>query len=150
MSAPEKGTRTNNIVWDSRYNVGIEELDEQHQQLLRLINELDEFVEAGGKHIGKPSCFEALNALIKYADTHFRTEERYMEQHGYPMEASQREKHSDFMDRIFELTEESQKGDLLAFFKITNFLKNWYISHVLGMDQEYKDFLVSKGVTTGQ
>jgi hemerythrin len=57
------------LEWRPSYSVGVKELDEQHKNLLVLINEL---ANENPDHSPK-RCFVALNDLVKYAQKHFES-----------------------------------------------------------------------------
>ena len=68
--------------WKDSFKVGICELDVQHRGLLDLINKIGDLADGHGTV--ESSAFGALNAMIRYADNHFRTEEGYLEKHCFP------------------------------------------------------------------
>ncbi len=130
------------IEWKPTYSVGVEQLDGQHQKLLRLINDLSlENPEANNK-----KCFVLLNELVKYAELHFNTEENLMQTHGYTGLTSHQQEHEIFTEKLFELNQKMTTSGETIFSELTLYLKDWYISHVLGTDQGYKDFFAEKGV----
>ena len=67
------------LEWKATYSVGVKQLDEQHEKLLQLINDLSS--ENPDNSIKR--CFAILNELINYAQLHFSTEEALLEQHHY-------------------------------------------------------------------
>ena len=131
------------LVWKDEYSVGVKELDKQHEKLLDLINRLYE--ENPDKSLD--DCFWHLNTMIKYAELHFTTEENLMEKYGYEGLEIQQNEHDSFTMKVFALNEElaQEKGDIYS--DIIVFLKEWYVSHILGTDKEYMDFFKEKGVT---
>jgi len=133
----------NLLEWKLSYSVGVKDLDHQHETLLGLINEL------AGKNPdqGAKRCFVALNEMVRYAQLHFNTEEELMKRHGFPRTASQQAEHEAFVTRVFELNQELVNGHPEVFASLIAFLKDWFISHVLGMDREYIDFFQDKEVT---
>lgn len=124
--------------------MGIKELDIQHQKLLNLINELDQFLENRQEASSKVRCFAALNGLVKYAETHFSTEEAYLSKYAYPKYDLQQTEHESFVETIFSMNAKFEKDDTYTLNEIINYLRDWYSLHVLGRDQEYKQFLAEK------
>ncbi len=57
------------------------EIDRQHKKLKTTINDLNEAATTGR---GKVVISRILDELIIYTATHFRTEEKYFAQFGYP------------------------------------------------------------------
>jgi len=65
------------LKWESRFSVGVEAMDAQHQHLFNLLHELYDRIHQGrdakGRELG-----DILVALFDYANTHFQDEERLM------------------------------------------------------------------------
>ena len=130
------------IEWKTAYSVGVEQLDEQHHKLLQLINDLSlENPDADAKQ-----CFVVLNELVQYVQLHFSTEENLMKEHGYSELSSHHQEHEVFTEKLFEMHQEMCASGGKTFSDLTHYLKDWYISHVLGTDQGYKNFFAEKGV----
>lgn len=125
------------IEWKDSYSVGIEELDSQHRKLLELINQIGALAE---KDLSKESCFAMLNAMIKYAQEHFYTEERYLEENAYPNYTQQKEAHESFVEDTFSMAQDLAGEGLLTLGGISIYLEDWYKDHILGFDQDYKAF----------
>lgn len=145
MTRVERTVRTIVTEWQKSYSVGVKELDIQHQNLLKLINELDQYVENRHEASSKARCFAALNALIKYAELHFSTEEGYLSKYAYPKHDLQKKEHEDFIDTVFSMNARFEKDGAYTLNEIVNYLRDWYSLHILGMDQGYKQFLAEKG-----
>jgi|GEM_PF-883717 hemerythrin-like metal-binding protein len=138
-------TRSNRRIrkeWQDSFTVGIEELDVQHRTLLYLINETGDLADA--QNTAKSATFTALNAMILYAENHFRTEEDYFERYTYPEHCQQKEEHEAFVDSVFSMAQELDKESALSLGSIILFLEDWYTDRVPGADQEYKQFLSIK------
>ena len=125
------------IEWRGSYSVGIEELDSQHQKLLKLINEMGEAADTAPS---KASCFAGLNAMIRYAQEHFTTEERYLEKNAYPKYLEQKAGHENFVQETFTMAQDLDGEGLLTLGGITMYIEDWYQDHILGFDQDYKAF----------
>jgi hemerythrin-like metal-binding protein len=123
--------------------VGIKEIDSQHKGLLELINRLSRM---DPNRVDRQKIFAALNALVDYAQTHFDTEERYLKTYEFPGLAQQQREHIAFTADVFKLAQRLESNDPRVHAEIMDLTKNWYISHVLGTDREYMEFLISKGV----
>lgn len=131
------------LEWKPSYSVGVRELDEQHETLLGLINGLaGENPDHGSKR-----CFVALNDLVKYAQIHFKAEENLMRLHVFPGLGAHEKEHEAFAESVFEFNQSLADGSPGVFSVLLSFLKDWYITHVLGTDKEYKEFFETKKVT---
>jgi hemerythrin-like metal-binding protein len=132
------------IEWKDIYSVGVKEIDDQHKHLFEIIGEFSELTRSKQE---PKVLFQTLNALVKYADSHFRTEERYMGEHDYPDRTAHEKEHVAFVEEVFSLREQISEPDPESYHKISDFIKNWWISHVLGTDMAFKEFFADKAVT---
>ncbi|MFZ0931029.1 MAG: bacteriohemerythrin [Syntrophobacteraceae bacterium] len=128
--------------WKDSFKVGICELDVQHRGLLDLINKIGDLADGHGTV--ESSAFGALNAMIRYADNHFRTEEGYLEKHCFPEYRQHKKEHEAFVETVFSMAQELEKENGLSLGAIIFYLDDWYGDHVLGIDQGYKQFLSSR------
>ena len=69
------------LTWDDSCAVGIDEIDRQHQDFVRLINRLQLMQEKGAP---RELTLHILIELVKYADYHFTSEENFMVLVKYP------------------------------------------------------------------
>ena len=108
--------------WNTNFNTGIESIDEQHRQLVRLINLL-------ASHVIHQSDSYTLNSIFtelsEYAVYHFRTEEAIWLQY-FPndeLEIEHKQAHSQFIQAVLELKSgESNKPQEQIFADILTFL----------------------------
>ncbi len=126
------------IQWKDRYNINFREIDAQHHGLLDLLNELLDLMD-GGRH--PEDVTRIFVALSDYAQTHFSSEERYMQAASYPKLAQHRQEHVVFVDRVKELSRDYDPGDVRQVEETTTFLRDWYLTHITKSDQDYLPFL---------
>lgn len=137
------GNRSSNpqaLEWKEGYSVGVEELDLQHRKLLDLVNEIASLRSKGAT---EKTCFAVLNAMIKYAEMHFETEERYFGTSDYPDSPRHKRFHEEFVDEAFSMVRDLDEN-MLTLGAIAIYLQEWYKDHILGTDREYMPFLVQK------
>lgn len=131
------------LIWDESLSVGIDSIDQEHQKLFRMINDLYE-------HIGKKSNDELISDLIKemkdYTKHHFSTEETYFRQLNYPEYEAHKKEHDSFVAKVADLEKRFNSGRLIITFEITAFIKDWIKNHIKGTDMKYVDFLKRNGV----
>jgi hemerythrin len=130
------------LPWKDEYSVSIREIDEQHKQLVGMINNLN---EAMGQGQGKLVLESILNKLIKYAVSHFAAEERLLREHGYPDFEVHKEKHEKMTGKIMALQQEYKRGKINISIEVMDFLQNWLDKHILGTDMKYSRFLTDRG-----
>lgn len=131
------------VLWNKAYSVGVEKIDDQHRQLIAILNKLYEtFID---RTVGQ-ALKEIIDELIDYTDYHFKTEEELFKQSGYPDAEDHIEEHMVFVDRINEFKRELETDSAMLTFQLMNFLRNWLIKHISGSDQEYAEHFRVKGI----
>ncbi len=132
------------LVWKDEYSVGIEAIDRDHKKLLNLINQ---FQTAVLYRTGREFEQEAFDSLVEYTRTHFRREEDLMEEHGYPDFEPHREQHRQMIAQVEAcMAQYMSEGRQVPLERAVSFLQDWLINHINGTDQQYSEFLISKGV----
>ena len=69
------------IVWDESNNLGIPIIDEQHRGIVTIINSLHHCIRQGQ---GEDAIRPIMTMLEQYTVIHFKTEEWFMKEAGYP------------------------------------------------------------------
>jgi hemerythrin len=140
--------------WNDDYSVGVETMDQQHQKLIGLINQLHEALEEdGGQQTTTAAVDEldtiisVLDELVDYSSYHLSTEEDYMREYAYPEYAEHRRTHGQFIDRIQTFKREFDEGEALLSREIIDFLRDWWTQHILKVDKKYGPFFNEKGLT---
>jgi hemerythrin len=127
------------VVWDDSFSVNFEIIDNQHRTLIDIINDL---VRACGKDkIIKDVMFiKTLRKAVEYAQIHFSTEEKYLQQVDYPGLAAQKKEHEDFVSGVVKQLKsfEENRNDPAA---LVGFLKDWLVNHIAVMDRQYIPWL---------
>lgn len=124
------------FVWNNQLMLNIVEMDNEHKILVGKINEL---VDALAENNVKPCpslIQERFTALAQYTVKHFSDEERYMESVNYPQLNSHKRIHASLLKQVGNFKQELQKGTLDDM-KLISFLRNWLISHIMGVDMQY-------------
>ncbi len=130
------------INWNDSFSVGIAEIDEQHINLVKMLNELTDAMKAGkGNDVMSP----IIQRLIKYTQTHFKTEESLFKSYNYPDASEHISEHRDFVEKISVFNEDFKSGKKTLSIDILNFLAGWLQSHIKGTDKKYSEFLISHG-----
>ena len=128
----------NGIIWNDAYNIGNSEIDSQHKQLIAILNEL---YEAQSKGLGQIAITNTLSKLVDYTNYHFTSEQQMHSLYKYPGAAQQKAEHREFVFKLEALKRDSEKKDLLLTLKTLDFLKDWIITHILGTDKAFGDYL---------
>ena len=131
------------IEWDDKYSVGISIIDEEHKQLIGIINKA---IAAKQHSDNSKEIIEILNEINKYALAHFADEEAYMIQFNYPDYEQHRKEHQGFSIETMAFLDSAAMGDCQLASKILEHLKNWLVHHVQGTDRKYIDCFTEHGL----
>ncbi|KJR40951.1 hemerythrin-like metal-binding protein [Candidatus Magnetoovum chiemensis] len=129
--------------WTDIYKINVEDIDEQHKILVKIVNDLH-YARIFGR--GSTEIDEIFHRLIEYVDMHFKTEERFMDEHSYSGANLHKEEHVKLTAQTLKLKEEIEKGNRVITAEVMDFLLNWLTDHILGTDKRLGHFLNSKGV----
>ena len=134
------------VRWYQKYSVEDEILDAQHKRLFEIMNSLYSDMRTG--HPSRSELRDVIKNLVQYGDTHFRDEEAAMRACGYPDLTGHVAEHRRYRREVQRLTyaltsDEKNALDELGDFPhdLLNFLKAWWIKHIVDLDRDYMPFL---------
>lgn len=131
------------LHWDAAYSVNIAILDSQHRTLVSMINELH---QAMGEGSGKDKLGQILSNLVKYTQSHFATEERLMQSHGYPDLPAHKAQHDHLTGTVMDFQRRFLSNEVGLSVEVMEFLRDWLVNHIMGSDKQYAPFLNARGV----
>jgi hemerythrin len=129
------------LKWSDRYSVHIAEIDEQHKKLINLINEMFDAMQAGK---GREIIDTIIDEFVNYTVYHFSTEERLLQQHGYPKYGDHKEMHDHIAKKARDLKETLDKGIKPSNIDVMLLLTNWLNAHILDEDKKYVPYIASE------
>lgn len=126
----------NQLVWNDRYNVGVNVIDKEHKKLFRILNKLFLFSEQETK---RPwVCQETVKYFKDHALGHFQDEEEYMASVGYAGLKTHMRIHKNFRDITLPSLEKELEQTEYSEEAVNHFLgvcAGWLIGHTLIEDQ---------------
>ena len=136
------------LSWNDSYSVGIESIDNDHKKLILLINNLQTSIDYKTDNEFEK---QTLDDVVDYTKYHFTREEDLMEKDGYSDFVAHKAQHQKMIDKVTELVQAYEKDESKgikagAIESLLMYLKSWLINHINGTDQEYSEYLISKGV----
>jgi hemerythrin-like metal-binding protein len=123
-----------NLKWKDEYSVHVQEIDQQHMQLVKLIFELFDSIN---KHVAKDMLGDILDKLVKYAGYHFATEEKYFDLFNYEDKEKHINEHRKFADKVVEFKKKYVNHEVEISFELIDFLENWLLDHLMESDKKY-------------
>ncbi len=131
------------FLWCDDYNLGVKIMDEEHLVLVSKINKLVSSLNLEFGKKASPLVLEAFLELATYTEEHFRDEEKFMASINYPQLNSHKKIHEKLLLQVTAYGKEIKKGTLDEH-KLVAFLRNWLISHIMGVDMQYAEDFKSK------
>lgn len=126
----------NQLVWNDRYNIGVNIIDKEHRKLFRILNKLFLFGEQETK---RPwVCQETVKYFKDHAVRHFQDEEEYMASVGYAGLQTHMRIHKNFRDTTLPALEKEMEQMEYSEESVNHFLgvcAGWLIGHTLIEDQ---------------
>ena len=131
------------INWSDNLSVNVAEIDQQHKRLIAMINELNDAMKLGK---GKEVLGKIIQGLLGYTITHFKTEEKYFAQFGYPDTDNHQKEHAAFIQKVTEFKDGFNNKKISLAIDVMNFLSDWLKKHIMGTDKKYSQFFNEKGL----
>lgn len=124
------------LVWEDRYNIGVDVIDKEHKRLFRIINKLFSLEEEDAK--SQWACVEGIKFFKDHALYHFADEENYMSSIQYEGLERHKRIHDVFRNITLpalenELTRSQYSPDSIGHF--LGVCVGWLIGHTLTEDQ---------------
>lgn len=137
--------------WDENFVTGIEEVDVQHMELVKIINRLGELLSSSEALKGS-AISDVLDELARYTRFHFAAEESLMLASGIDSRhlESQKREHASFVDEVLRLAQTALTFESAN--RLLKFLIHWLAYHILGSDQAMARqlALIEKGLNPGE
>ena len=136
--------RTHDFVeWNTRLTFGIRLIDDQHEKLVNLTNNLHlaclESQETANRYF-----IEVAREAVKYVHYHFSTEEQVMLFLRYPHYLTHKKEHEIFVKEILRQTQMFSDQKNLVPNRYVQFLKDWVLSHIAVCDKSLAEYILNE------
>lgn len=121
-------------VWNGKVITGNKNVDRDHYALFEIYNELKVFD-------GSYSEFaKILTKMTDFSLVHFKREEEYMKQMGYPKLCEHIKYHREYVLKVSTYNFQLFNSTPPSVDEILDFLKNWWVNHISNYDFDYENF----------
>ena len=114
------------VEWKDEFNLGIEEVDIEHRNLVALINALHEAMLAGAS---RADIVEGITQIYTLVSTLFDREEAFMRETRYMAYAEHKEDHEVLLDDLREILDQVRSGGRYAEERLSDDLQYWFSEH---------------------
>ncbi len=133
------------MMWKDSYKLGVDRIDDQHQELFKRLTSFIKIVRRDNVEWEDKldEVKETLAFMHQYVEEHFSDEEEYQQEIDYPNYPEHREEHKKFkagIEKFAEKFEEEGYTEELML-EFSGKLMTWLINHVTGTDQKIGDYL---------
>ena len=125
------------MIWTSELSIGNLNIDNEHQKLIGIINDLVDLVVLDGS---REKFAEILSNLTDYVLIHLKKEEKYMKKIGYPKLKEHIQEHRDYSYKIAMYNIDLIGSNPPNPKEIIEYLKNWWKDHILNNDMDYEKY----------
>lgn len=131
------------ITWGPKLATGIEQIDSQHKELIRMINELHNAMK---NKVGIQRSGSILDGLAEYTVYHFGHEEKLFRQYGYTEYDEHKKIHEKLVATVLAFQKDFKAGKASLSVELMDFLTKWLKDHIMKCDMKYAPFFKSKGL----
>lgn len=126
--------------WSDDYLLGVDVIDVQHKGFFDATHRLYESIL---NCEGETSVEQTLAFLRSYASEHFRTEEAFMQQHGFPGLEEHKQLHVAFFEALDMLLDDLRvfgpSQDLAD--RALEIAQDWLLDHIIEEDTRYARYV---------
>ena len=131
------------MSWNEQLSVKVQSIDEQHKKLIDIINKLHDAMK---ERKAKEVLGGVLQELINYTKYHFSNEENIFQNTQYIAASSHINQHNQFVNKVLDLQKDYNSGKAMLSLEVMNFLNDWLINHIGGVDKKYSEHFISHGI----
>jgi len=130
------GNKMKKIIWDDEFfDVGHEILNKQHKKIIELLNQLSADTD---ETISTETFYFKFKELQPYLKQHLKYEERLLEDIGYAGIEAHKEVHASYLGDMAKYMKFAEANAPDQRSEIKLFLFDWWRSHILEEDMQYK------------
>ncbi|HNX76735.1 MAG TPA: bacteriohemerythrin [Candidatus Rifleibacterium sp.] len=135
----------NSLKWHESLSVGCELIDNQHQELIKLVNELEGSLSAG---LSPELLAKSLRFIVNYTRFHFSAEEELMASLGFAELKQHKEIHNELIQKVTDILVQMKEGKKPDFVELVAYFTFWVKKHVMEEDQKIGVFWRQKNTGT--
>ena len=122
------------VQWRQEWNCGNDEIDEQHDKILQIANDLIAKIYAGASH---NECMDMIKLFLEYVVNHFATEERILMEIEYDGLIAHIKKHEYLTNKAIYLKECYEKKELQPAAFLSFIIDEVVVEHLTKEDTKF-------------
>ena len=129
--------------WSDELSVGNSLIDQDHKELVNLVNELHQAVQDGKSN---ETLGRILQALFTYTQEHFQREELLMEHINYVDKEAHLDQHKKLIDQVVVLQDAFDRGRVEVANNTAELLRYWLTHHIMRTDKKLSLAIAASGL----
>jgi len=129
------------MKWNDNFSVKYDKIDEQHQELIDIINDLALYIDE--KDTEFSHLLDLVSKLDNYVAEHFKFEESLMKEYSYPDMENHVIQHNNLRSKMENLNIFSVDNTMEFYKNLLEELINWLSHHIMMTDKKLGQYLSS-------
>lgn len=126
------------LEWNKNLSVGVEKIDQQHKELIEILNKLYLAMKQGQ---ARDEMGKIFLELVSYTECHFKMEETFFQKCSYPQKENHKKKHDELRREVIEIKTKFENNKINISIELMHFLKDWVKTHIAQEDVLFGEFL---------
>jgi hemerythrin-like metal-binding protein len=114
------------IEWKTEFEVGIPDVDHEHQEIIALINDLHEAMSGENATI---SVMDFLGEIYAHIAAHFALEEKIMRTNRYDQYADHKSDHERLLDELRDIMDDYEENAYFSDEEFASHVERWFTEH---------------------
>jgi len=119
------------LQWKPEYSVGVISMDDEHREMIDLINEIYGELKANSDPDQIEQC---LGDIFSTISMHFALEERLMKKSSYAEYQAHKDDHENLLDQVRDLMDDFAADTSSGAVKLEQRLSDWFAGHFSTFD----------------
>jgi len=133
------------IQWRDEFEIGIDEIDHEHRELISLINEADAALQDDADIVSIASFFGEIYTRIS---AHFALEEAVMRRLRYDGYGAHKADHEELLEGIRDIMDGYERGEYTKYHDVlAEHLESWFTTHFGTKDASLHHFIHTHDAT---
>lgn len=133
------------IQWTEDFSIGHPDLDAQHKTWVSIYNQAHDRMMDPDETEFQSTGIDALKEMKAYSRHHFKMEEAYMAEIGYPQLEAHKAMHQHFARQIETMISDLSNGTHVLNSEVIKRIETWLTHHILKEDKKIQDFADRQG-----
>ncbi len=126
------------IEWKTEFEIGIPDVDHEHQEIITLINDLHEAMSGENATI---SVMDFLGEIYAHVAAHFALEEKIMRTNSYDQYRDHKADHERLLDELRDIMDDYEENAYFSDEEFAGHVERWFTEHFKTKDARLHKYL---------